>query len=538
MKRPSMLRGLLSFSAMTMVSRVLGLARDIAMSHVFGANAATDAFVIAFRIPNFMRRLFAEGSFSTAFVPVFTEVKETRSHEELKELASRVAGTLGGVLLLITALGLIFAPQVATIFEPGALDDPRKLELTVDLLRLTFPFLLFVSLTALSGGILNSFHRFALPAVTPVILNICMIAGALWLSPYLHVPIRSLGWAVLVAGVLQLLFLLPAVRRLNLLSLPRWGWNHPGVRRIMRLMVPTLFSSSISQINLLLDTIVLSLLITRSQTWIYQATRFLELPLGVFGVALGTVILPALSRHYVTADREGFSKALDWALRTTLLIALPATLALMLLAEPIVATFFQNGQYTAFDTHMTAMAIVALSFRVPAIALVRTLLPAFYSRQDTKTPVRAGVVALVANMVFNFALIALLFELWAPASLKSLPWLQGIARQPGLHVGLAFASSLSNWLNCMLLWHYLKKAGVYRREPGWAAQMLRLSVACAAMTVVLAAGLWWWPWQHWTEVRILVRAWHLAVLVIAGGAAFLLTLFAAGFRMRDLRAAA
>jgi len=280
---------------------------------------------------------------------------------------------------------------------------------------------------------------------------------------------------------------------------------------------------------------VLSLLITRSQTWIYQATRFLELPLGVFGVALGTVILPALSRHYVAADREGFSKALDWALRTTLLIAVPAMLALMLLAEPIVATFFQNGQYTAFDTHMTAMAIVALSFSVPAIALVRTLLPAFYSRQDTRTPVRAGVVALIANMIFNFALIALLFELWAPPALKSLPWLQGIAREPGLHVGLAFASSLSNWLNCMLLWHYLKKAGVYRREPGWAAQMFRLTFACMAMVVVLAAGLWLWPWQHWTEVRILVRAWHLAVLVIAGGAAFLLTLFAAGFRMRDLR---
>ncbi len=535
MKRPSLLRGLLSFSSMTMVSRVLGLGRDIAMSHVFGANAATDAFVIAFRIPNFMRRLFAEGSFSIAFVPVFTEVKEKRSHEELKELASRVAGTLGGVLLVITALGLFFAPQVATMFAPGALDEPEKHALTVDLLRLTFPFLLFVSLTALAGGILNSFHRFALPALTPVILNIFMIAGALWLSPHLRVPILSLGWAVLIAGVVQLLFLLPAVRNLDLLSLPRWGWHHPGVRRILRLMLPTLFSSSISQLNLLLDTIVLSLLITKSQTWIYQATRFLELPLGVFGVALGTVILPALSRHYVTADREGFSKALDWALRTTLLIALPAMLALMLLAEPIVATFFQNGEYTAFDTHMTAMAIVGLGFGVPAIAMQRTLLPAFYSRQDTKTPVRAGVVALISNMVFNFALIALLFELWAPPALKSLPWLQGIARQPGLHVGLAFASSLSNWLNCLQLWHYLKKAGVYQREAGWLRHWLRLGFACAVMTAVLAAGLWLWPWPHWTEVRILVRAWHLAVLVVAGGAAFLAGLFAAGFRMRDLQ---
>ncbi|MBS0432220.1 MAG: murein biosynthesis integral membrane protein MurJ [Proteobacteria bacterium] len=532
-----MLRGLLSFSSMTMVSRVLGLARDMAMNHVFGASAATDAFVIAFRIPNFMRRLFAEGSFSTAFVPIFTEVKETRDHAELKELTARVAGTLGGVLLVITALGLIFAPQVATVFAPGALDDPEKHALTADLLRLTFPFLFFVSMTALAGGILNSFHRFGLPALTPVILNLAMIAGALWLAPHLRVPILSLGWAVLFAGIVQLLFLLPAVRRLDLLALPRWGWNHPDVRRIMRLMLPTLFSSSISQLNLLIDTIVLSLLVTRSQSWIYQATRFLELPLGVFGVALGTVILPALSRHYVATDREGFSKALDWALRMTLLIALPAMLALMLLAVPVVATFFQNGKYTSFDTWMTGWAIVGLAVGVPAIAVQRTLLPAFYSRQDTRTPVRAATVALVTNMFFNFALIALLFELWAPQELKRLPWLQGIARQPGLHVGLAFASSISNWLNCLQLWYYLRRAGVYQRQRGWARHLLRLGFACAAMTAVLAAGLWLWPWSHWGGMRIPARAWHLAVLVAAGGATFFGALFAAGFRLRDLHTA-
>ncbi|MGH8323644.1 MAG: murein biosynthesis integral membrane protein MurJ, partial [Steroidobacteraceae bacterium] len=349
MKTPTLLRSMFSFSAMTMISRVLGLARDVAMSHVFGASAATDAFVIAFRIPNFLRRMFAEGSFATAFVPVFTQVKQTRSQAELAELTARVAGTLGGVLLVITALGLLCAPQLALVFAPGALDEPYKLALTVDLLRLTFPYLLFVSLTALCGGVLNSFHRFALPALAPVILNLCMIVGALWLAPRLQVPILALGWAVLAAGVLQLLFLLPALHGLNLLSMPRWGWNHPQVRRILRLMLPTLFGSSIAQLNLLLDTIVISLLITGSQTWMYQATRFLELPLGVFGVALGTVILPALSRHHVASDRAGFSSALDWGLRLTLLIAVPAMFGLALLAEPLVATFFQNGQYTAHD---------------------------------------------------------------------------------------------------------------------------------------------------------------------------------------------
>lgn len=533
MKSPSMLRGLLSFSSMTMVSRVLGLIRDISMSHVFGASAATDAFVIAFRIPNFMRRLFAEGSFSTAFVPVFTEVKEKRSHDELKELMSRVSGTLGGVLLVVTALGLIFAPQVASMFAPGALDHPHKFDLTTDLVRLTFPFILFVSLTALAAGALNSFHRFALPALAPVILNICMITGALWLAPRLQTPIMAMGWAVLVAGVLQLLFLLPAVGKLDLLSLPRWGWNHPLVRRIMKLMVPTLFGSSVAQLNLLLDTVVISYLVTGSQTWLWQSTRFLELPLGVFGVALGTVILPSLSRHHVGTDRAGFSRALDWGLRITFLIALPAMLGLMLLAGPLVATFFENGHFTAFDAHMAALSVLALSFGLPAYALVKILLPAFYARQDTRTPVRAGVVALVANMLFNFAFIALLFELWASPAQKAGSWIDGIAQVPGLHVGLAIASSLSSYVNCALLWYWLKRDGIYQRAAGWAWHWLRLLLACAALVVVLLAGRWIWP--DWHHVAVHTRLWHLAVLVSAGGGTYVAMLFALGFRLRDLR---
>jgi len=518
---PSLLRGVFSFSSMTMISRLLGLARDIAITHVFGVSAATDAFWVAFRVPNFMRRLFAEGSFSTAFVPVFTEVKETGSHAELRDLTARVTGTLGGVLLVIVALGIIFAPQVATGFAPGALDQPHKFDLTIKLLRLTFPFLLFVSLTALCGGILNSFHKFALPALAPVILNLCLIAAALWGAKRLAVPIESLGWAVLIAGILQLLFLLPSVRSLDLLSLPRWGWNHPRVRQIMRLMLPTLFGSSVAQINLLLDTAVASLLITGSQTWLAQATRFLELPLGVFGVALGTVILPALSRHHVSADREGFSRSLDWGLRTTLLIALPAMCGLLLLAEPAVAACFQNGQFTAFDSHMTAIAIMGLAAGVPAIALTRTLLPAFYSRQDTRTPVRAGVIAL-------------LFEVWAPAASKHLPWLDGIARVPGLHLGMAIASSVSNYLQFALLWRYLKRSGAYRPQPGWARHWLRIGVACAVLVVVVGIGLWLWPWQQWTHERIITRIWKLVALVCAGGAAYVAALFATGFRMRDL----
>ncbi|WP_284322922.1 murein biosynthesis integral membrane protein MurJ [Dyella acidisoli] len=533
MKSPSMLRGLLSFSSMTMVSRVLGLLRDISISHVFGANVATDAFWVAFRIPNFMRRMFAEGSFSTAFVPVFMEVKEKNSHAELKELMSRVAGTLGGVLLVVTALCVLFAPQVATVFTPGAVEEPHKFTLTVELLRLTFPFLLFVSLTALAGGALNSFHRFGLPALTPVILNLCMIAGTWWLSRRLQTPILALGWAVLAAGVLQVLFQLPALRGLDLLTWPRWGWEHPQVRRIMRQMVPTLFGSSVSQINLLFDTVIASLLISGSQTWLSQADRFLELPLGVFGVALGTVILPSLSRHHVATDHEGFSKALDWGLRTTLLIAVPAMFGLMLLAEPLVATLFQNGQFRPFDTRMATLSVTALSFGVPAYAQVKVLLPAFYARKDTRTPVRAGVASLLSNMLLNGVFLLVLYALWAPSELKAGPLLDGLSKVPGLHLALGMASAVASYINVLLLWRWLIRADIYQRQPGWGRHLTRLALACAAMVGVLLLGRWYWP--DWTQLQVIGRVWRLALLVGAGGATYVAVLFASGFRLRDLQ---
>ena len=528
-----MLKGLLSFSSMTMVSRVLGLVRDIAINQAFGANAGTDAFWVAFRIPNFMRRLFAEGSFSTAFVPVFTEIKETRPHQDLKELVARVSGTLGGILMVLTALGLIFTPQIAAVFSPGALNNPQKFGLTVDLLRLTFPFILFVSLTALAGGALNSFHRFGLPAFTPVILNLFMIAGALWLAPHLEVPILALGWAVLAGGIAQLVFQLPALRKLDLLTLPKWGWKHPDVRKVMRLMVPTLFGSSVAQINLLLDTVIASLLFVGSQTWLSQADRFLELPLGVFGVALGTVILPALARHHVSTDKAGFSSALDWGLRTTLLIAVPAMLGLLLCAEPLIATLFQHGQFTPFDTRMTALSVYGLSLALPAFALLKVVLPAFYARQDTRTPVRAGLVALVANMVFNFILLAVLYHLMVPEALKAQGVWVALGKQPGLHLALGIASALSSYLNLGLLWYWLGKTDVYQPKPGWAGYVTRLGLACAAMVAVLLGLL-----QLMTDFTDMDK-WHrignLALLVGGGGLTYLLALVAMGFRPRHLR---
>jgi len=531
--RPSLLRSMLAFSGGTFVSRVLGLLREIVVAATFGANAATDAFLVAFRIPNFMRRLFAEGSFSMAFVPVLTEYRQTRSHEELRELFARTAGTLGAILLVVTALGVVFAGSLVGGFAPGTLDEPARFGLTTDLLRLTFPFLLFVSLTALSGAALNSFNRFGLAALTPVILNLCMIGAALLLAPRLEVPIMALGWAVLAAGVLQLAVQLPALHRLGLLVWPRWGWRDSGVRRVLKLMVPTLFGSSVAQVNLLLDTLIASFLIVGSQSWLGYTDRLLEFPLGLFGVALGTVILPSLSRYHVDADPTGFSKALDWGLRTTLLIALPATIGLVLLAEPILATLFQRGAFTAHDVRMASMSLAALAFGLPAFTLVKTLAPAFYSRQDTATPVRAGIASMVASMLLNVVFVAALFGLWHAPEHRAMGWSEALASVPGLHVGLALSSACASYLNVALLWRALRRDGVYMCETGWGRHLLRLLLACLAMAAVLLVGLQAWnDWSAWSEA---VRFWRLSVLIGAAGAVFVVVLLATGFRLRDLR---
>ena len=535
-KPRSMTRGILSFGGMTMLSRVFGLVRDQVFNATFGTNWMTDAFWVAFRIPNFMRRLFAEGSFSTAFVPVFTEIKETRSHDDLRALMARTAGTLGGVLLLVTALGMIFAPQLATVFTQAE-PVPGQDQLITDLLRLTFPFLLFVSLTALAAGALNSYNRFGWPAFTPIILNLCMIAGALWGSGLAEslgeLPIIAMGWAILAAGVLQLLFQLPQLARLDLLAWPRWGWSHPDIRKVMRLMVPTLLGSSVAQVNLLFDTFLAAMLVQGSQSWLSTADRFLEFPLGVFGIALGTVILPTLSRHHVNTDRAGFSKSLDWGLRTTLIVILPAMLGLMLLALPLVSTVFQYGKFTAEAARMTALSVFGLSFGLPAFALVKTVLPAFYARQDTKTPVRAGLVAMVANMVFNAGLLALMYALWVPEADKAGGVLETLARVPGLHFALGIASALSSYLNLVLLWRWLRKADVFDLQPGWGRFLLRTLLANVVMAAAVFYGLHLAP--EFTVVDKWQRIGWLALLVGGGAATYALAMLALGFRPRDFR---
>jgi putative peptidoglycan lipid II flippase len=502
---------------MTMLSRVLGLLRDVVIAAFIGASANADAFFVAFKIPNFLRRLFAEGAFSQAFVPVLADYKEQGSVVAVKALVDRVAGVLGGSLLLITALAVLAAPLVAAVFAPGFVSQPLKYQLTSEMIRITFPYLLLISMTGFCGAILNSYGRFAVPAFTPVFLNLSLIFAATVAAPWFDEPVFALAWGVLLAGVIQLLFQLPFLYRLDLVPRPIWDTRDEGVRRILKLMVPALFGVSVSQINLLLDTVLASFLPTGSVSWLYYSDRLTELPLGVFGIAIATVILPNLSAHRA-ADREGrFSSILDWAVRSVLLIGVPAAVALILLAEPILITLFQYGALTAEDVAMAALSLRAYSLGLVAFMLVKVLAPGYYARKDTATPVKIGIVAMAANMLLNLLFVLPLMYYWNIG-----------------HLGLALATSVAAWLNAGLLLRGLLRVDVFRFQPGWGRYTLRLLLATGAMAgmVLLLApevSAWLaWDWRDRTREIVLVCA--------AGIAVYLIVHLLLGTRLRHLRA--
>lgn len=517
-RRGGLLRSTAVFSAMTLLSRIAGFLRDALQSRVFGVSVAMDAFVIAYRIPNYLRRIFAEGSVQMAFVPVFNELRERGDRQALKEFLDAMAGALLAVVLVVAAVGMLAAPLLARMFAPGAIDDPEKLRLITDMLRITFPYLVFISLMALVASVLNSFGRFALPAATPVLHNLVMITAIVWGSRWFAEPVMALAWGVLLAGVLQLAVLWPALGRLGLRPRFRPGFRHPDVGRVARLMLPTLFSSSVAQLNLLVGTVFASLLVTGSQTWLYLSDRLVEFPLGLAGVAIGTVILPHLSRRHAAADSEGYGATLDWALRMALLAGLPAATGLLLLAEPLTAVVYQGGRFTPHDTRMAAISLAAMSVGVPAFMLTKVLAPAFYARQDTKTPMRAAIITVIANVVLT---IAFTTPLWL--------W-----QVPGAHGGIALATGLAGIVNAWLLWRYLGRAGLVRLQPGWGRFWLRLLLACALMAAaVLALSSWIGDWR--AIESLLLRAVLLLAVVAAGALVYVAALLALGLRPRDLR---
>lgn len=504
---------------MTGLSRVAGLVRDMVLARTIGADGLADAFFVAFKLPNFLRRLFAEGAFSQAFVPVLAQYRQTDTHAAVRDLLDRVAGTLGASLLALTALATLGAPVLTWIFAPGFASDPNKFAVTTDLVRITFPYLLFISLAGFAGGILNSYDRFAIPAFTPVWLNLCMIAAALVATPWFGRPVYALAWGVCAAGLVQLLFQLPFLARMHLLPRPRPDWHHPGVRRILRLMVPALFGVSVSQINLLLDTIIASFLPVGSVSWLYYSDRLVELPLGVFAVAAATVILPHLSRLHSSADPVRFQTTLDWGLRFVLLIGVPATIALVVLAEPLLTTLFYN--HTAMgqrDITMASYSLRAFSLGLGAFMCIKVLASGYFARQDTRTPVTIGIVAMVANMVLNLVM--------------SLP-LHHFFRLG--HAGLAGATAAAAWLNAGLLLRGLLRAGVYRPGREWLRFGGLLGFANLALLVCLLALRD--RWGDWSALAFWPRAGALALVCAAGLTAYVGALFAGGLRLRDLREA-
>ncbi|KUM54390.1 murein biosynthesis integral membrane protein MurJ [Rheinheimera sp. EpRS3] len=513
-----LLKSGLIVSFMTLISRVLGLVRDVVVANFIGAGAAADVFFFANRIPNFLRRLFAEGAFSQAFVPVLAEVKAKHGDDAVRLLLARVTGSLGMVVTVVTLLGVIASPLVAMLFGMGWFvewlndgPDAHKFELASTMLKITFPYLWFISLVALSGAVLNTYNRFAVAAFTPVFLNIAIIACAVYMAPTLDEPAMALAWGVFIGGVVQLLFQLPFLAKAGLLVRPRWGWRDENVVKIRKLMLPALFGVSVSQINLLLDTVIASFLLTGAVSWLYYSDRLIEFPLGLFGIAIATVILPNLSRHHASANTERFSQTLDWSLRFVALFGIPAMAGLMVLAQPIIALLFMRGEFTQNDVLMVSYSLIAYSTGLLSYMLIKVLAPGFYARQDIKTPVRIGIIAMVANMVFNLMLA---------------PFLS--------YVGLALATAMSASLNAYLLYRGLKLAGVYQLSKTSTIFLLKLVIASSLMAALL---YWQTPTlAQWVQLSFTVQLWRLITLCGLAVAGYFLLLWLLGVRLRHFKA--
>jgi putative peptidoglycan lipid II flippase len=494
-----------------MISRVFGVARDMVVAHYFGASAAADVFFLAFRIPNFFRRLFGEGALSQAFVPVLAEYRTRQSEAEVKLLIDKVTGTLGVNLVVLTILGVLGAGVLISIFAAGYVYNGQveKLALATDMLRLTFPYLMLISLTALAGAILNTYGKFAVPAITPVLLNLSLILCAVYLRPWLSTPVMALAWGVLIAGVAQLTFQLPFLSAIGSLPRPRVDFADAGVRQILKLMLPAMFGVSVGQINLLLDTVLASFLPTGSLSWLYYSDRLLELPLALFGITIATVILPSLSREHAVASKDQFGKTLDWAIRMVILVGVPASIALVVLSESLITALFYSGEMTQRDVTMASYSLAAYGAGLLGHMLVKVLAPGYFARQDTASPVKIGIVALVSNMVLNLLLI----------------W-------PLQHAGLALATSLSAFINAGLLWIGLRRTGVLVAQAGWWKFLARVMTANVILCTVL---LWVRPdAEMWFDMAFPARLGVMVLICLGGAVAYGVVLLLTGFRFREV----
>ena len=505
----NLLRAAASVSGMTLLSRITGFIRDTLLAILFGAGLTMDAFVVAFRIPNLLRRLFAEGAFSQAFVPVIGDYRARRGEEATRELAGKVLGALAVTLFLVTLAGIVAAPLVVYATASGFAADAGKFQLTVAMVRICFPYILFVSLVAFAAGILNTYGAFKGPAFTPVLLNLSFIGFALAVAPHLERPVIALAWAVFAGGLAQLVFQIPFLRHAGMLARPRWAPRDEGVQRILKLMAPAALGVSVAQLSLVINTQIASHLGDGPVSWIYYADRLMEFPSALLGVALGTVILPSLVRHHASADSAAYSRLLDWGLRVTLLLAAPATVALALLAVPVITTLFWHGdQFTRHDVIMTRHALIAYAVGLVGIILVKILAPGFYARQNIRTPAKVAIVTLVVTQALNALFV---------------PFLR--------HAGLALSISIGATFNALWLWILMRRSGHYRAEPGWGAFLVKLGVALYMM----GGALWYSMGSEasWFEIAAGARALKLALVIAAGTAAYFGSLWVMGLRLAD-----
>ena len=506
----NLLKTLATVSGMTLLSRMLGFVRDFVIAHAFGAGMATDAFFVAFRLPNLLRRLFAEGAFSQAFVPILAEYKNRRGEEETHRLVDHVATMLFLALLVVTILGVVITPFLIYVTAPGFAADAGKFALTVELTRITFPYILFMSLVALSAGVLNTWSRFALPAFTPVLLNLAFIAMALLAAPWFDPPVLALAWAVFIGGALQLAIQLPALAKLGMLPRFSLSLDDPAVRRILKLMAPAVLGVSVSQISLVINTIFASFLPSGSVSWLYYADRMMEFPAGLLGAALGTILLPSLSKFHADEKPVEFSSLLDWGLRMTLILTLPAALALAILAVPLLSTLFQHGAFAAADVLQTRSALIAYSIGLSGLILVKVLAPGYYARQNIRTPVKIALLTLAATQLMNLAFIG---------------WLK--------HAGLALSIGLASCLNAALLYRGLRNNGTYLPQPGWGSFLGKILLALAALSSLLWFGAG--TETTWLHMDSLQRVLRLAALVVGGGVVYFGALALLGFRLADFQ---
>lgn len=504
----NLLKSLAAVSSMTMISRVLGFVRDTIVARMFGAGMATDAFFVAFKLPNLLRRIFAEGAFSQAFVPILAEYKTQQGEEATRTFIAYVSGLLTLILALVTALGILAAPWVIWVTAPGFVDSPEKFELTSSLLRVTFPYILLISLASLAGAILNTWNRFSVPAFVPTLLNVSMILFSLFLTPYFDPPIMALGWAVLAGGLAQLLYQLPHLKKIGMLVLPRINLRDSGVWRVMKQMGPAILGVSVSQISLIINTIFASFLVAGSVSWMYYADRLMELPSGVLGVALGTILLPSLAKTYASDDRHEYSRLMDWGLRLCFLLVLPCSLALAVIAEPLTVALFQYGKFSAHDALMTQHALIAYAVGLLGIILVKVLAPGFYARQNIKTPVKIALFTLVSTQLMNLVFIG-----------------------PLKHAGLALAISLAACLNAGLLFWQLRKQQLFEPQAGWGRFIAKLVASVLVMCAVLVGMMYLMP--AWDQGGMPIRLVRLGALVVAGVVAYFGMLALLGFRLRD-----